>query len=372
VLSNRRVWQMSDAMEKNALVVKEELKMARERVWKLIEGRVSADEPIRYRSFIGENAMDLIGTGFVGRYLLSDRIFAIFEKASLTGWASYPVEITGRNGETIRGYRGIAVTSAIPRVQLARMDIEVVPDLFFIENTRRICFIQRAYDALLNLQPSNLRFTQIDVVSASADQGVKLRHDNVAPVDSSPFKQDSAGPSEDELIRRLIAFVSAQRGCGAGHGELRRAQRAIDKTLSATALANEERRLGFSLPSVLRRAYSEIGNGGFGPGIIWPLEITVNQYLAAAKNMYPQPRAGPYGRVLAEPGYAAILLIGFADPEGQWAVDAAHESGRVFRFFDEPIKRKEAGLRTASDSHLLPVAKSLSAWLWEWLQKSAS
>ncbi|WP_225767092.1 SMI1/KNR4 family protein [Inquilinus sp. Marseille-Q2685] len=31
-------------------------------------------------------------------------------------------------------------------------------------------------------------------------------------------------------------------------------------------VANDERQLGFSLPDLLKRLYTEIGNGGFGPG----------------------------------------------------------------------------------------------------------
>jgi|SRR5579863_3603352 len=37
-------------------------------------------------------------------------------------------------------------------------------------------------------------------------------------------------------------------------------------TVSASAVADAERRLGFGLPSFLAQVYQEVGNGGFGPG----------------------------------------------------------------------------------------------------------
>lgn len=37
-------------------------------------------------------------------------------------------------------------------------------------------------------------------------------------------------------------------------------------TVTADEIDNAERRLGFSIPILLRRLYLEVGNGGFGPG----------------------------------------------------------------------------------------------------------
>ena len=42
--------------------------------------------------------------------------------------------------------------------------------------------------------------------------------------------------------------------------------RSLLKPGDPTEFANDERDLGFEFPSLLKRLYSEIGNGGFGPG----------------------------------------------------------------------------------------------------------
>src|SRR5690242_3913384 len=38
------------------------------------------------------------------------------------------------------------------------------------------------------------------------------------------------------------------------------------KPADRVGVARDERRLGFTLPALLKRLYAEIGNGGFGPG----------------------------------------------------------------------------------------------------------
>ncbi len=68
--------------------------------------------------------------------------------------------------------------------------------------------------------------------------------------------------SEDELIGRLKLVT---------HGDLRKDQQA-KPPVSLADLTDAETIIGFPLPTLLRRIYLEVGNGGFGPGYgLFPL-----------------------------------------------------------------------------------------------------
>lgn len=48
--------------------------------------------------------------------------------------------------------------------------------------------------------------------------------------------------------------------------DLGSAQHSRLKPISPTDISQDEKRLGFSLPPLMKRIYADIGNGGFGPG----------------------------------------------------------------------------------------------------------
>jgi hypothetical protein len=57
------------------------------------------------------------------------------------------------------------------------------------------------------------------------------------------------------IRRRLKVKITDQRGANAPL-----------QPADPVEIANDEKRLGFALPPLLKRLYTEIGNGGFGPG----------------------------------------------------------------------------------------------------------
>jgi hypothetical protein len=60
--------------------------------------------------FLGRTPYDLVGTGFVALYLLSERVTEALQREAFTGWKPHPAEIRTRAGELIPGYHLLIVT----------------------------------------------------------------------------------------------------------------------------------------------------------------------------------------------------------------------------------------------------------------------
>lgn len=118
-----------------------------------------------------------------------------------------------------------------------------------------------------------------------------------------------------------------------------------------------ERELGRRLPDIVRRTYTEVSDGGWGPGYgIYPLR---------------DPDAG----CSVVECYQAILT---GDPSGEWpshllefcdwgcnsfsALDCSHPACPIFRF-DPDRWTEEAGLAGC----LVPESDALEEWLTAWL-----
>lgn len=148
-----------------------------------------------------------------------------------------------------------------------------------------------------------------------------------------------AGPSQDDLVRRLAEWARERSGDWG---------RPLPAPAPPGALAETEERLGFPLHPLLRRLYTEVADGGFGPGpwSLSPLAGLFPRFDPAP----PEPRDWPE-RVVAvmDIGCAMVSAVDCLDPAGQVLVmdPNAHHSG-------EP----EAWSLDAP---------SLDAWLEAWL-----
>ncbi len=70
-------------------------------------------------------------------------------------------------------------------------------------------------------------------------------------------------PDDDDLIQRLIRIASDPVTATA---TARRSRGAALRPLTQFDVSDAESALGFALPPLLVRLYTEVGNGGFGPG----------------------------------------------------------------------------------------------------------
>ncbi|HEY8209782.1 MAG TPA: hypothetical protein VIG99_19980 [Myxococcaceae bacterium] len=67
--------------------------------------------PVEVRWAMGrKKPSDIIHTTYVTPLLISDRVASILEGGEHSGWQTYPVELSGKDGLRIPGYRGFAVS----------------------------------------------------------------------------------------------------------------------------------------------------------------------------------------------------------------------------------------------------------------------
>jgi hypothetical protein len=91
-------------------------------------GRIVPDAPIPFRQDEGRRWLDWVGSSLVSFKLVSDRLIGVLREQRATGWSTYPVQVTARNGDEIAGYHGFAVTAhALPRWDMSQPTIVPPP-----------------------------------------------------------------------------------------------------------------------------------------------------------------------------------------------------------------------------------------------------
>jgi hypothetical protein len=105
-------------------------------------------------------------------------------------------------------------------------------------------------------------------------------------------------------------------------------------------VAEAERRLGFRLPRLLQRMYTDVANGAWGPeyganGLIGGARVDVDQGLV---EWYQGMRAGPDDEDPAWPGWPDGLVAVCHWGCAIWScVDCSSADGRVIRFDPNPF-----------------------------------
>ncbi len=66
--------------------------------------------PIQFKHKYGHKIGDVLDTGRVGLYLISDKLKDVLTMNSLTGWMVFPVVVSKINGEMISGFHGLSIT----------------------------------------------------------------------------------------------------------------------------------------------------------------------------------------------------------------------------------------------------------------------
>jgi hypothetical protein len=120
------------------------------------------------------------------------------------------------------------------------------------------------------------------------------------------------------------------------------------------AIATAEAEIGVRLPSALRRVYTDVADGGFGPGEgLLPLSQVVRQLdELRSPGMMPEGRAWP----------AVLLPLVSMDP-GWDCVDAA--TGRVIAWDPEDLDERVSDATWAAAFR--EVQPSVEAWLTDWV-----
>jgi hypothetical protein len=76
----------------------------------LASGAIAPERPVVFTVAEGRTAGDFIGTTMVTPYIVSPRFVHCLSEHGFTGWATFPIRVSGRMAEELAGYSGLAVT----------------------------------------------------------------------------------------------------------------------------------------------------------------------------------------------------------------------------------------------------------------------
>jgi hypothetical protein len=91
--------------------------------WTLFRGQDLPMQPIKLGGYMGGQVTDFLWSDLIYMVCISARTVEILEEHKVTGWATYPVEVYGKNGEAILGYYGFSVTGGECRRDRSRSQI---------------------------------------------------------------------------------------------------------------------------------------------------------------------------------------------------------------------------------------------------------
>lgn len=168
----------------------------------------------------------------------------------------------------------------------------------------------------------------------------------------------------DDIIARIRERIATGKPIEALAGAPDTLERLLPKPASLGELDTAERALGLQLPALLRRLYTDIANGGFGPGYgligVPPDGATddLGQNLVSLYTSYRErDPADPHWRWPV--GLLPVAHLGCA----MYAcVDCTVQGSAVIWF--EPNPHDDG---TPWDECFIPLADSLETWLGGWL-----
>ena len=77
----------------------------------LIKGRYNEISfPVIFKQAYGKKLLDILGTGWPGLYLISDRMKTILEENQITGWKVFQIKLYDKKENEISGYHGFSIT----------------------------------------------------------------------------------------------------------------------------------------------------------------------------------------------------------------------------------------------------------------------
>lgn len=79
--------------------------------------------PVVFKQEYGSKFLDVLDTGFVSLYLISDKMKSIFQETGLTGWSCFPIELRAKKGEDIKGYNGLSIHGRCGPIDISKSEI---------------------------------------------------------------------------------------------------------------------------------------------------------------------------------------------------------------------------------------------------------
>ena len=147
--------------------------------------------PVLFKQESGKKMTDILDVGFVGPYLISDRMKLILERHNLTGWKTFPIRLYDKKSIEIFGYHGFSLMGHCAPIDYKKSTIiekRLVPtgpmckfykgvfidewdgtDFFSPENTYDLFVTKRAADVLKENKITNLWLTNLSEYETDVD-----------------------------------------------------------------------------------------------------------------------------------------------------------------------------------------------------------
>lgn len=92
--------------------------------YRLIKGKYEGiNFPVIFKQAHGKKFTDMLGTGWPGLYLISDRMKKILEEEKLTGWKTFQIKLYDKIGNEINGYNGFSTVGVCGPISYKNSDI---------------------------------------------------------------------------------------------------------------------------------------------------------------------------------------------------------------------------------------------------------
>jgi hypothetical protein len=87
--------------------------------------KVTASNPVKFKGFMGGPVADILRTSLPPFLCVSEKVISILKDNQFTGWSTYKVEVSDRNGNNLPGYYGFAVKSYAGERDISRSPIVI-------------------------------------------------------------------------------------------------------------------------------------------------------------------------------------------------------------------------------------------------------
>ena len=118
------MYLLGDAMARGAMRVS---LVDRIGAFALLRGEAHVTAPVSFIETSGVSPRDIIGTGDAALFLVSERFVAVLRGQQFTGWSTFVVLITRKDGSRVEGYYGFTVTGRCGALDFSKSESMILP-----------------------------------------------------------------------------------------------------------------------------------------------------------------------------------------------------------------------------------------------------
>ncbi|MDR0604221.1 MAG: hypothetical protein LBG80_07980 [Bacteroidales bacterium] len=79
--------------------------------------------PVVFKQEYGKKLEDVLDTGWVNLYLISNKMKTVLEENALTGWKTFAVQVIDKKGREIQNYHGLSITGRCGKIDYSKSEI---------------------------------------------------------------------------------------------------------------------------------------------------------------------------------------------------------------------------------------------------------